>query len=295
MRFLVLGSSGMVGHTIALYLKEQGHVVVGFSRKPVSFLDQQVNGDAFDTDLLRALICENTFDVVINCIGILNEFAEQNPSAAQYLNAELPHILADICQDAGTRVFQLSTDCVFAGNTGPYAEASVPDGETVYDRTKAKGELNDSKNLTFRTSVVGPDLNPEGIGLFNWFMRQSGSVKGYTKAMWTGLTTLELAKAMEDAAKGNGTGLVNMVPRNNISKYELLGLFNKHFRDDRISIDRDASVSLDKTLIRTNYDVSYEPKPYERQVIEMAEWITAHQCLYSHYLSDFDADGRVSL
>lgn len=243
MRFLVLGATGMAGHAIALYLKERGHCVTGFSRRGVPFLGEQVLGDARDESELRAIVERGAYDVVINCVGVLNSFAEADPEGAAYLNGKLPHVLASICEGAPTRVFHMSTDCVFAGNTGPYAEGGEPDGESVYDRTKAAGELNDSKNLTFRNSIVGPDMSPAGIGLLNWFMAQDGSIGGYTRAMWTGLTTLELAKAMEAAASAGTSGLVNMVPEGNISKYDLLALFNEELRGGSVEIREDPSSS----------------------------------------------------
>lgn len=283
MRFLVLGASGMAGHMISIYLKEQGHHVIGFSRHGVSFLEEQVLGDAQDEALLTETIGKDKFDVVINCIGILNQYAEQNPKAASYSNGELPHILARITEESRTRIFHMSTDCVFAGNTGPYTEDSVPDGKTIYDRTKAVGELNDRDNLTFRCSIVGPDTNPSGIGLFNWFMAQNGPIRGYTGAIWTGLTTLELAKAMEVAAEEDVAGLVNMVPPESISKYDLLRLFNKYLRGGSVEIESDERVQLDKTLVRTNFDSSYRPRNYLKQIDEMANWIRAHAEFYPHY------------
>lgn len=281
--FLVLGASGMAGHTIALYLMERGYRVVGFSRRGVPFLGEQVTGDARDLALLEKTIESGHFDVVINCIGVLNSFAEADHDGAAYLNGELPHLLARITSSLSTRVFHMSTDCVFAGNTGPYTEDSIPDGESVYDRTKAVGELNDGKNLTFRNSIVGPDMSPEGIGLLNWFMMQEGPVGGYTRAIWTGLTTLELAKAMESAASEQAAGLVNMVPESNISKFDLLRLFNKELRGEKIAIKEDPTIALDKTLVRTNYDLSFCPSSYPCQIKEMAEWIRSHIELYPHY------------
>ena len=96
MRYLVLGASGMAGHTISLYLAERGNDVVGFSRRPVSFLEKQINGDAHNQDLLRRILLEGEFDICVNAIGILNNDAEENMGDALYLNAELPHLLADI-------------------------------------------------------------------------------------------------------------------------------------------------------------------------------------------------------
>lgn len=282
MRFLVLGASGMAGHLISLYLKERGYDVTGFSRRGVPFLDSQVLGDARDEALLSETVASEGYDVVINCVGVLNKAVETNPGAA-WLNGELPHVLAQMTEGIPTRVFHMSTDCVFAGNTGPYTEGSVPDGQSAYDRTKAAGELNDGKNLTFRNSIVGPDMSPRGIGLLNWFMQQPGPVKGYTGAIWTGLTTLELAKAMEHEAGEDATGLVNMVPEGSISKYDLLKLFNRELRGGSIEVEPDAGLQLDKTLVRTNFGPTYAPKPYPEQVREMADWVRAHRDLYPHY------------
>lgn len=282
MRFLVLGATGMAGHLISLYLKERGHTVVGFSRRGVSFLDSQVLGDIRDERLLRDSIDEGDFDVVVNCIGVLNKAAETNPDAA-WINGELPHVLVGMTANKRTRVFHMSTDCVFAGNTGPYTEKSEPDGESAYDRTKAAGELDDGKNLSFRNSIVGPDMNPGGIGLLNWFMGQPGPVKGFTGAIWTGLTTLELAKAMEYEAGENVHGLVNMVPDYSINKFDLLQLFNQELRGGSVEITPDAGLQLDKTLVRTNFQPTYRPKSYPEQVREMAGWIREHKELYPHY------------
>lgn len=283
MRFLVLGCSGMAGHAISIYLKERGHRVVGFSRGGVPFLDEQVVGDARSEALIAETLSEGGFDVAVNCVGVLNRYAERDPEGAAYLNGELPHVLARLTEGTRTRVFHMSTDCVFAGNTGPYTEDSLPDGGTVYDRTKATGELRDGKDLTFRCSIVGPDTDPAGIGLLNWFMAQEGPVRGYSGAIWTGLTTLELAKAMERAASEDVRGLVNMVPPASISKLGLLRLFDEHLRGGSVEIVPDGSVKLDKTLVRTNFDSSFRPKGYAEQVAEMAAWIKAHRGLYPHY------------
>lgn len=281
MRFLILGAAGMAGHLISLYLREQGHDVTGFARHDLPFLEYQVEGDVTDMSKLCPVVRDG-YDVVVNCVGVLNKAAETNPNAV-WLNGELPHALADMTADLPTRVFHMSTDCVFAGNTGPYTEASNPDGASAYDRTKAAGELDDGKNLTFRNSIVGPDINPNGIGLFNWFMRQHGSIKGFTGAIWTGLTTLELAKAVEHEAGEDAHGLVNMVPEGSISKYDLLQLFNKELRGGRVEIVADAGLQLDKTLVRTNFEPTYRPKSYPEQVREMAGWVRAHKELYPHY------------
>lgn len=282
MKFLILGAGGMAGHTISLYLKEQGYEVVGFERRPLDYINSIV-GDATDIKELEKIIINGNFDVIINAIGILNQAAEDNKDMAVFLNSYLPHCLAKITKNLKTKIIHMSTDCVFSGKQGNYAEKSFKDGETFYDRTKALGELDDNKNVTLRNSIVGPDINPNGIGLFNWFMKQSGTINGFNEVMWTGMTTLQLAKMMEKAALTNATGLYNMVPKNNISKYELLKLFNKYMRNNKIIIDKKDEPKVNKTLIRTNFDKIDEVPDYETQVKEMAEWIYKHKELYPHY------------
>ena len=282
MKFFVLGCNGMAGHTISLYLKEQGHDVFGFDRNKSKYIDS-VAGDARNTEELRKIITDGKFDTVINCIGILNQFAEQNKALATFLNSYFPHFLADITADTDTQVIHMSTDCVFSGRKGQYTEDDFRDGETFYDRSKALGELEDDKNITLRNSIVGPDINPQGIGLLNWFMQQNGEINGFTKAMWTGQTTLQLAKTMEVAARERAHGLYNTVPSSSISKYDLLRLFNKYLRNDTLTIHPIEGVNADKSLKRTRFDFSYIIPDYEVMVAEMAEWIKNHKSMYPHY------------
>ena len=282
MKFLVLGCNGMAGHMISLYLKEQGHDVFGFDLQKSPYIDS-VAGDARNVSLVRELIRDRGYDSVINCIGILNQSAEQNKSLAAFLNGYLPHYLAEITSGTDTQVIHMSTDCVFSGKKGQYTENDIADGETFYDRSKALGELNDNKNITLRNSIIGPDINPNGIGLMNWFMQQQGPVNGFVKAIWTGQTTLQLAKTMEAAAKEKASGLYNAVPSSSINKYDLLCLLNKHLRNDAVEILPIDGVNLDKSLRRTRFEFEYIIPDYDQMVFEMAEWVRQHKSLYPHY------------
>ncbi|WP_142827205.1 dTDP-4-dehydrorhamnose reductase family protein [Planococcus soli] len=282
MKFLILGATGMAGHTISLYLTEQGHDVTGFSRQKVQFC-KSIIGDVRNLNELENIIKEGKYDAVVNCIGILNTFAENNKELATFLNSYLPHFLASVTSKTETQIIQMSTDCVFSGEKGNYKESDFQDGKTFYDRTKALGELEDKKNITFRNSIVGPDLNPNGIGLLNWFMLQNDPIVGYDRVMWTGISTLQLAKAMEYATKEKASGLYNMVYKEKISKLELLKLFNRYMKKDSINISPISSPIVDKSLIRTNFNLEYIIPDYETMVIEMAMWMKMHKNLYPHY------------
>lgn len=282
MRFLICGCNGMAGHMISLYLKEQGHYVFGFDRKKSELIDS-VAGDACDKEFVKQLVLSGNYDTVINCIGILNQAAEDNKALATYLNSYFPHFLAEITKGTNIQIIHMSTDCVFSGKRGEYSESDFQDGETFYDRSKALGELNDNKNLTLRNSIVGPDINPKGIGLFNWFMQQKGTINGYTKAMWTGQTTLQLAKTMEYAAMTRAHGLINAVPNKSISKYELIKLFNQYLRNNELVINPIDGVNADKSLKRTNFEMNYIIPDYEAMIKELASWMANHKNLYLHY------------
>lgn len=286
MKFFICGCNGMAGHTISLYLQEQGHEVYGFDLHE-SKLIKSFAGNAFDTETIANAIKDGKYDTVINCIGVLNQFAENNHALAAFLNSYFPHFLAKTTEGTDTQVIHMTTDCVFSGKKGSYTEHDLRDGETFYDRSKALGELDDDKNLSLRNSIVGADINPNGIGLLNWFMNNTKGenpvVNGFTMAMWTGQCTYQLAKTMEVAAKERAHGLVNAVPDTDISKYELLKLFNKYLRGGRVQINPVEGVNADKSLKRTNWDFNYRIPDYEQMVAEMAEWIFKHKDLYPHY------------
>lgn len=282
-KILVLGCNGMAGHLISLYLQENGYEVVGFARSASVLLKNTIIGDASNMPFIRKIVEEGNYDVIINCIGLLNQFAEDNKAMAILLNGYLPHYLCEITKDTKTRIIHMSTDCVFAGNDGPYYEDSVPNGTSFYDRSKAMGEINTDKDITFRDSIIGPDIKPSGIGLFNWFMKQEGEIGGYIGAIWTGVTTLCLAQAMEAAIHEPIAGLYNLVNNTNINKYDLLCLFNKYFRASEIKINPKNKLQLDKTLISRRNDFSFIVPSYEQQVIDMRAWIDEHSSLYPHY------------
>lgn len=282
MKFLVLGATGMAGHTIAIYLCEQGHDVTTCSRTPFPYGNNRT-GDVTDAHFLRSLLLDNDIDVVINCIGVLNDACEADPAQSVLLNSYLPHAIVSLLENRQTKLIHLSTDCVFSGKSAPYYEKSIRDGETFYDRTKGLGEVNHNKHITFRNSIIGPDLKKDGIGLFNWFMQQKGPVFGYLGAIWTGVTTLTLAKAIERAAQEDLTGLYHLVNTTSISKHDLLHLFNKHFLNNSIKILPHQLVHVNKTLINTRNDFSFSVPSYEEMIIEMKEWVLQHKDLYPHY------------
>ena len=148
---------------------------------------------------------------------------------------------------------------------------------------KALGELENNKDLTFRNSIIGPDINKNGIGLFNWFMKQNGTINGYTKAM-DGCDNSTLAKAIEKAVEDNVIGLYHLVNNEKVSKYELLKLLISISRNNELVINKCDDFIVDKSLINNRKDFNFTVPSYEDMVKEMKEWIIEHKELYPHYL-----------
>lgn len=279
MKFLIIGANGMAGHMVFKYLEEKGHQVIPIARHRSNIYSNLIQGDLLDNKFLIE-ITEQNVDFIINCAGILNTSCDIHPANAIYVNSYLPHKLAEMVKDTDTRIIHLSTDCVFSGKKGSYIESSYKDGETYYDKTKALGELEDNKNLTFRMSIIGPDLRDNGIGLLNWFMHQRGRIYGYSKVFWSGVTTLTLAKAIEKAAQDRLTGVYHLVNNEKISKFELLNLFNKYLRKEKIEIIEEKNIVSDKSLVNTRQDFNFYIPSYEKMIIELGEWIKMHKEWY---------------
>ncbi len=283
MKYLIFGVNGMVGHMIASYLKEKGHTVAGFA-KNVSPICNTYIGDALKQEEVKEAIESEEFDVVINCIGILNSAVNNNMATGIYLNSVFPHYLAEYTSKKHTKVIHISTDCVFEGTLGNYTEHSNTDATSHYGKSKALGELNDNKNLTIRTSIVGPELKKNGIGLFHWFMSQKDTVKGYSYVIWSGVTTLQLAKTIEILSKEDISGLYHLVNNTTISKYELLQLFNTYCKNSATIIQEDTTFVCDKSLVNTRTDINLSLPSYEEMVKEMSIWIQTHAKIYEQYL-----------
>ena len=197
-KILVLGSTGLIGHQVFNYLKIVGRYdLYNFSyRKKLQ--DDTIVLDARNFDCFCQNIIDISPDFIINCIGVLINGANADPENAIFLNSYMPHRLARVADDIEAKLIHISTDCVFSGDKkGPYVEQDEKDGRGIYAKTKGLGEVVNDKHLTLRTSVVGPELKSDGEELFHWFMNETGDIRGYTDSIWTGVTTLELAKAVK--------------------------------------------------------------------------------------------------
>lgn len=266
MKVLILGSDGMVGHVVKQFFIEQKHGVCCYNT-------------LFDFDGLKKELLTGEFDAVINCTAIINQYAEADKVNAIRINSLLPHFLEEILADLKTIVVHRSTDCIYAGTKGNYSLEDWPDATSFYARSKALGELINEKDITIRTSLIGPETDVNGVGLFNWFYNQKGEVNGFANAIWTGLTTIEFAREIEWLLQNNKHGIFQLVPAYSIRKYELLELFEKYYPGNRI-INWIENKKVDKSLVQVCGDLIIPD--YETMISEMRQWTDRHSDLYRY-------------
>lgn len=283
MRVLVLGASGMLGNAaFRLFSKSDGFDVIGTVRGersrnlfPESLRFALIGGvDVENIDSLVRVFGDTNPDVVINCIGLVKQLAEaDDPFAAIPINSLLPHRLARLCEVAGARFIHMSTDCVFSGSKGMYAESDPTDARDLYGRSKFLGEVDYPNAVTLRTSIIGHEL--EGTrSLVGWFLSQSGSVKGFKKAIFSGLPTVEIARLIRDYVLPNPDlhGLYH-VSSDPINKYDLLSLVADTY-GKTIAIEPDESFVIDRSLDSSRFRsiTGFQPKPWAELVESMKDF-----------------------
>lgn len=268
MRVLVLGVSGMLGNAMFRFIGAKGvHKVFGTVRSSTNSLffaknDQDhiiKNVDVENYDSLTQLFSKVKPDVVVNCVGLIKQLSNaDDPLVALPINSLLPHRLAKLCEVSGSRLIHVSTDCVFSGKVGNYRENDISDAEDLYGKSKYIGEVSYPHTITLRTSIIGHELASSN-GLIGWFLTQEGRVRGYAKAIFSGLPTIELARVVSDVVlpRHDLSGLYH-VSSNPISKYELLKLVAKIY-NKKIEIDKDDEFEINRSL---NSDRFFEATGY---------------------------------
>jgi dTDP-4-dehydrorhamnose reductase len=283
LRIFVIGGNGMAGHMIKNYFQSNPSNDLYYSIREPSENNGAITLDLTD-DLSTFLFLQQIQpDIVINAAGILNDDTKKRLEESIYINSVLPHKLASYGHQLGFKLIHISTDCVFSGFKGDYLEHHPTDGTTIYAKTKSLGEVIENKHVTIRTSIIGPELRKQGIGLFQWFMKQTGSIEGYQQVFWNGVTTLELAKAIQWIIDHDIQGLVHLSVMKKISKYELLHLLKTEFNKKEIQIIPNFTEKSDKTLINTRNDFTYMVPDYTTMVRELKLWMKDNHSMYSHY------------
>jgi dTDP-4-dehydrorhamnose reductase len=268
MKVLILGSTGMLGHRMHDVLSLE-HDVVSTTRTPLSTLPTDastffrrgriVEGvDVNDLAHLEALVTDIGPDAVVNCVGVVKQRdAVHDPLVSIRVNALLPHELAKLCAANDARLIHFSTDCVFTGAKGDYTEDDPSDATDLYGRTKYLGEVAGRGALTIRSSIIGRELD-HFQSLVEWFLRQRGEVRGFTRAIYTGVTTGEMAMIVDQLLVEHPSlsGLYQVASAK-ISKFDLLSMIRERFAlQDLVRLVPDDGFVCDRSLHGSRFEAA---------------------------------------
>jgi len=287
-KVLILGGTGMLGHKVWQEFDKRFDTWVTI-RGPVEpwqhlpfFKEEKVieNVDAFSRESINGAFDQVQPEVVVNCIGIIKKMKEsESPVSAITINALLPHWLAELCQERATRLIHISTDCVFSGKAGSYAEKDLPDPYDLYGRTKLLGEVTEEGCLTLRTSIIGRELK-RSVGLLEWFLSQRNkTIQGYKHAIFTGFITSELAAILANIV-ANHPGLHGLyqISSDPINKYDLLNMIKEALHLE-INIDEYTGVFIDRSLNSTKLRaiLKYQPPTWEEMIQRLSSEVEQYE------------------
>ena len=282
-KVLVLGATGMLGNTVLRLLSTSTDVSVVASirsERGLASFAPELRGkiltgiDAENHDSLIRLFATTRPEVVVNCIGLVKQLAgAADPLAALPINSMMPHRLAQLCEMVSARLVHVSTDCVFSGAKGMYREDDLADAADLYGRSKHLGEVDYPHAVTLRTSIIGHELG-SAQGLLGWFLAQNSGVKGYTRAIFSGLPTVELARVIRDFVipRPDLHGVYH-VSAAAISKFDLLSLVARVY-DKTTDIEPDDRLVIDRSLDSTRFRIAtgYSPPDWPELVRTMRQF-----------------------
>lgn len=282
-KVLIFGASGMAGHILYDVLSKNSTLQVLGTFSSTNIPNKGVQIEISNTSAVQELLQSFSPDVVINCIGVLIKGSQAHPDKAIYANAYWPHYLCRLGKELNFKLIHISTDCVFSGNSnGGYIESSTRDARDLYGMSKALGEINDDRNLTIRTSIIGPEIKPNGEGLLHWFMKQQGNLNGYKSSIWSGVTTLELARFISWVINENLTGIFHLTNNEPISKFDLLKLINEVHKNN-VEILSESDYVSNKSFLNTREGLDFQVNSYRVMIEKQFEFMKQNSLLYIQY------------
>ena len=284
MRVLILGGEGMLGHQLLIELSKRHDVIVTLRQDAEAYRNHwlfssknSIPGvDVTDLTRVRHTIQTARPQAVVNAIGVVKQGSDSGDIIRNLeVNSLLPHRLAELCAEASTRLVHVSTDCVFSGTRGAYMESDIADATDLYGRTKFLGEVTGSGCVTLRTSIIGLELKRRK-SLVEWFLAARGEISGYTRAIYSGLTTAEFARVvlllLEDFPALNGLFHVVSEP---ISKHDILIALARNLHRSDVTIRPDPSFVCDRSMVgdKFNRATGYQSPSWPALLAELSQQI----------------------
>jgi dTDP-4-dehydrorhamnose reductase len=234
--------------------------------------------DVLDFATVSAAVHAFKPEAIVNAVGIVKQRAEASDAILSIeVNSLLPHRLSQLCSEIGARLVHLSTDCVFSGSKGMYIEDDLEDARDLYGRSKLLGEVEGKSAVTLRTSIIGMELS-RNTGLIEWFLAQRGDVSGFTRAVYSGFTTMEMARIINNLLTEHpDLHGVWQVASDPIDKFSLLEMLQNQLGDGLRTLIRNDEFVCDRSLDGRRFSkrVGYKAPSWEAMLGELADQIKA--------------------
>ncbi len=298
-KILVIGATGMLGTMVSEVLSKSNGIDLAITTRSKNDIQESLGCKSFFFDAkgnykeqLNAIFSEFIPDYIVNCIGIIKPYCNDNNQGGVYdaikVNSLFPRELSNYINEkrVATKIMQIATDCVFDGTTGKYTERAPHNPTDVYGKSKSLGEVISDNFLNIRSSIIGPELNNH-LSLLDWFLSQETRVFGFTHHLWNGVTTLQFAQLCLDIISNekfeelrNLNHTLHYIVNKDVTKYELLNIFNNTFNTDKeIVATSSIGVPIDRTL-RSNF-LNIELGSMEDAIKELSTYIE-HSILFKN-------------
>jgi dTDP-4-dehydrorhamnose reductase len=244
-KVIVFGGTGMLGSMVYKYFTRLNFEVAVTVRENILSYNNPIYFDCFTASVENL---PTRYDFAINCIGDIRHRIDVNFEEMIRLNSLWPWQLSSWCRKNNTKLIHITTDCVFSGTKGKYIETDYHDDLSFYGKTKSLGECADFA-MVLRTSIIGEEIR-QFSSLLSWAKSQKNkTVDGFKTAIWNGITTYKYAEVCEQIIENNlfENGLYHIFAKNDVSKYDLLTLFNKKY-DLNIEIKEAYPEKVDRSL-----------------------------------------------
>lgn len=281
MKILIFGATGMLGHKLLQKFDGRFDVTAtcrnekGLNTSYIFERTNIINGvEVTDQATVSSVLQTVRPDVVVNAAGVIKQLpGSRDVTTALKVNSLFPHFLATESEIHGFRLLTISTDCVFDGKKGNYADADTPDALDLYGQSKRWGEVSAPNCLTLRTSIIGHEL-ASSHSLVDWFLsNRGGSVKGFKSAIYSGFPTVIfadiIASLIEQQPKLSGIYNVSSEP---INKFDLLRLIDEEYKSN-IDIQPDTDFTIDRSLNSDRFraETGFSPLSWPEMIRSMRE------------------------
>ena len=273
----ITGANGLIGNYL---VQSAPRFVPGWRIRALTRADF----DLLDFAAVKREFKKDRPQMVIHCAAITTVAdAQKNPGLARRVNCDVTRLLASLAEDSWLAFF--STDLVFNGRRGNYAESDPVNPLTFYGETKAVAEtivLENPRHLVVRTSLNG-GTSPSGRRAFNEELRIALQASGQGMTLFTDefrcpIPAIETARAVFELAQKNCAGLYHLAGAEKLSRWQIGQLLVTRWPEakDKIRAGSARDFTGPPRALDTSLNITKIQDTLSHPLPGLTEWLTAN-------------------